>query len=74
MSGIIYSKSGQENTVICTDGGRYDVNVTERRRYPVFWEEDPKSVKRCSWFYKREGDNRYVPYEENFAVRLEVSS
>ncbi|XP_053407052.1 phospholipase DDHD2-like isoform X2 [Mercenaria mercenaria] len=64
-------KSGQENVLVSTDGGRYDVNLTERRRYAVFWEEEPKVVQRCSWFYKREGDNRYVPYEETFALRLE---
>ncbi|XP_060595144.1 phospholipase DDHD2-like [Ruditapes philippinarum] len=64
-------KSGQESTLVSTDGGRYDVNLSERRRYAVFWEEEPKVIQRCSWFYKREGDNRYVPYEEKFALRLE---
>ncbi|KAL4231202.1 S23-interacting protein [Mactra antiquata] len=64
-------KSGQANVVVSTDGGRYDVNVTERRRYAVYWEEEPTHVQRCSWFYKRERDNKYVPYEESFARRLE---
>lgn len=64
--------TGQTDLVVSTDGGRYDVNVSERRRYSVYWEEEPTTVQRCSWFYKREGDNRYVPYEETFANRLEV--
>lgn len=58
--------------VISTDGGRYDVDVKLRIRTAVYWEEDPCEIRRCSWFFKREGDNRYVPYEEYQAVRLEV--
>ncbi|XP_005097689.1 phospholipase DDHD2 isoform X2 [Aplysia californica] len=59
------------NTMVLTNGGRYDVNVGSRVRTPVYWTEEPKAVKRCSWFYKREGDNRYIPYEEEFSTRLE---
>jgi hypothetical protein len=69
---MLISIKGQESTLVSTDGGRYDVNLSERLRYAVFWEEEPKVIQRCSWFYKREGDNRYVPYEEKFALRLEV--
>ncbi|XP_052266093.1 phospholipase DDHD2-like isoform X2 [Dreissena polymorpha] len=64
-------KSGDCNIVVPIEGGRYDVNLSERKRYPVYWEEEPKAVRRCSWFYKREGDNRYVPYDENLCNRLE---
>ena len=49
------------------------MNLSERKRYSVYWEEDPKIVRRCSWFYKREGDNKYVPYDESFCLRLEVN-
>lgn len=37
---------------IATDGGRYDVRLSERRRYPVYWEEKPAEVRRCSWFFR----------------------
>ncbi|KAL3863613.1 hypothetical protein ACJMK2_005363 [Sinanodonta woodiana] len=57
--------------IVATDGGRYDVNLVDRLRRAVYWEEEPTQVKRCSWFYKRELDNRYVPYDENIADRLE---
>ncbi|XP_046327437.2 phospholipase DDHD2-like isoform X2 [Haliotis rufescens] len=60
-----------ENTVIPAIGGRYDVNVGKRLRSAVYWEEEPTSIRRCTWFYKREGDNRYVPYGEDFAQKLE---
>lgn len=39
----------------------------------MYWDADANQVKRCTWFYKREGDKRYVPYDEDFAVRLEVN-
>ena len=63
---------GKVSERIPTDGGRYDVVLSERQRLAVYWEEAPNPIRRCSWFYKREGDNRYVPYEEHFAQKLEV--
>ncbi|KAK7110285.1 triacylglycerol hydrolase DDHD2-like [Littorina saxatilis] len=65
-------KSGGVPEVVSTDGGRYDVDVSHRVRRAVYWDEDPSVIQRCSWFYKREGDNRYVPYEEAQAERLEA--
>jgi len=65
--------TGNMNLIVPIEGGRYDVNMSERKRYAVYWEEEPKMVRRCSWFYKREGDSRYVPYEETFAIKLEVN-
>ncbi|XP_060063266.1 phospholipase DDHD2-like [Ylistrum balloti] len=62
-------RSGAE--VVPTDGGRYDVFMSSRTRKSVYWQEDPSPVVRSTWFYKREGDNRYVPYEEQIAQRLE---
>lgn len=57
---------------ISIDGGRYDVILLERQRLVVYWEEESNVIRRCIWFYKREGDNRYVLYEENFVQKLEV--
>lgn len=64
--------SGKTSEPVPTDGGRYDVILSDRKRESIFWEEEPNPIRRCTWFYKREGDNRYVPYEENFAQKLEV--
>ncbi|PSN51111.1 hypothetical protein C0J52_07975 [Blattella germanica] len=58
-------------TVVSTDGGRYDVNILRRQRLAVYWQENPTEVRRCSWFYKGSSDTRYVPYEENVSTRLE---
>ncbi|CAG2117988.1 unnamed protein product, partial [Medioppia subpectinata] len=57
--------------VIATDGGRFDVSVPERIRRPVYWSEPDTLCRRCSWFYRREGHNRWIPYTEEVAERLE---
>lgn len=58
--------------IIRTDGGRYDVQLYDRVRTAVFWEEEPAEVRRCSWFYKGDADSRFVPYSEEFSDKLEV--
>lgn len=60
-----------EPEVVATDGGRYDVSINQRIRTAVYWDEEPTHVRRSTWFYKREGDNKYVPYTEAFAQKLE---
>ncbi|CAG4973985.1 unnamed protein product [Colias eurytheme] len=60
-----------DETLVPTDGGRYDVNVKGRLRMPVYWNEKPTNVRRCSWFYKGNTDARYVPYTEPVAEKLE---
>ena len=56
--------------VVPTDGGRYDVNLSEMNRKPVYWNEEACAVRRCTWFYKEE--NQFVPYEPEQAEKLEV--
>nr|XP_049695979.1 uncharacterized protein LOC110382180 isoform X1 [Helicoverpa armigera] len=60
-----------DQTLVPTDGGRYDVNVVGRLRIPVYWTDKPTNVRRCSWFYKGTTDARYVPYTEPVAEKLE---
>ncbi|XP_032960092.1 phospholipase DDHD2 isoform X1 [Rhinolophus ferrumequinum] len=57
--------------VVPTDGGRYDVHLGERMRYAVYWDELASEVRRCTWFYKGDKDNKYVPYAESFSQVLE---
>ncbi|OTF83153.1 phospholipase DDHD2-like protein, partial [Euroglyphus maynei] len=57
--------------LIATNGTRYDVRIRDRLRWPVYWQGSPSSVSRCSWFYKRETDYRYVPYPEYISQMLE---
>ena len=61
-----------ESVIVRTDGGRYDVQLYDRLRTPVFWEEDETEVRRCTWFYKGDSDSRFVPYSEEFSDKLEV--
>ncbi|XP_034937125.1 phospholipase DDHD2 isoform X2 [Chelonus insularis] len=58
-------------TVVATDGGRYDVEIIKRQRSPVYWSGISTEVRRSSWFYKGSSESRYVPYEESIAARLE---
>ncbi|KAK6178146.1 hypothetical protein SNE40_012963 [Patella caerulea] len=64
-------KHDPDNTIVSTDGGRYDVNVGKRERIAIYWDEDVKQVQRCSWFHKKEGSHRYFPYDEEFSSKLE---
>ena len=58
--------------LIPTDGGRYDVDIKGRTKTPVYWTEaETTPVRRCSWFYNSNVDNRWVPYDEELASRLE---
>lgn len=63
----------QEEIVVPTDGGRYDVKFHQRVRQAIFWEEEVCPVRRCTWFYRTESDRWLQPYEENVAKLLEVS-
>lgn len=58
--------------IIRTDGGRYDVQLYDRMRTAVYWEEEPTEVRRCTWFYKGDTDSRFIPYSEEFSDKLEV--
>lgn len=58
------------NQCITTNGGRYDVNIQERKREPIYWNGTADEVRRCSWFYKG-ADSRLVPYEESVSDLLE---
>uniref|UniRef100_A0AAY4C8T3 SEC23 interacting protein n=1 Tax=Denticeps clupeoides TaxID=299321 RepID=A0AAY4C8T3_9TELE len=61
-----------ENVVLNTDGGRYDVQLYDRMRTAVYWEEEPTEVRRCTWFYKGDSDSRFIPYSEEFSEKLEA--
>lgn len=64
-------ESVHSGTTICTtNGGRFDVNVPERCRVPIYWTASADEVRCCSWFYKG-ADSRLVPYDEVVADRLE---
>ncbi|NXI47887.1 DDHD2 Phospholipase, partial [Galbula dea] len=61
----------REDLVVPTSGGRYDVHLRKRQRMAVYWEEEVSEVRRCTWFYKGDKDNKYIPYSETFSEELE---
>ncbi|NWS49690.1 DDHD2 Phospholipase, partial [Probosciger aterrimus] len=61
----------EEDAVVPTSGGRYDVHLKKRQRVAVYWEEEVSEVRRCTWFYKGDKDNKYIPYSETFSEELE---
>eukprot|EP00075_Anas_platyrhynchos_P010206 XP_027299459.1 phospholipase DDHD2 [Anas platyrhynchos] len=61
----------KEAVVVPTSGGRYDVHLKQRQRVAVYWEEEVSEVRRCTWFYKGDKDNKYIPYSEAFSEELE---
>lgn len=69
LSGIQH----KNEIILSTNGGRYDINLRERSRHAIYWDEAPSKVRRCTWFYKSDGENKFVPYEEDLAGTLEVS-
>lgn len=64
-------RSGTEEVVVATEGRRYDVQLHERKRYAVYWEQKPTEVRRCSWFYKGSKDVHFSPYTEELSEILE---
>ena len=61
-----------EPEIVQTDGGRYDVSITDRQRRSVYWSEDPCEIRRCSWFYRDDSTMKYIPHSEEVAEELEV--
>uniref|UniRef100_A0A1I8PDN0 DDHD domain-containing protein n=1 Tax=Stomoxys calcitrans TaxID=35570 RepID=A0A1I8PDN0_STOCA len=62
---------GDKPEIVAVEGGRYDVNISERLKRSVYWDSEPIEVRRCSWFYKAV-DSKYIPYEESTADVLEA--
>lgn len=58
-------------SVIPTDGSRFDVYLNQRIRKPVYWSDKPSSIRRCSWFLRNRSSN-FIPYDEAIATLLEV--
>ncbi|KAL3289618.1 hypothetical protein HHI36_023028 [Cryptolaemus montrouzieri] len=62
----------EEEKIVATEGGRFDVDIPKRIRNPVYWKGDITNVRRCSWFYKGSTTAKYSPYEEDIATNLEA--
>jgi hypothetical protein len=67
-----FSDETTTGPIVSVNGGRYDVDVVKRLRRAIYWDEPETIIRRCSWFYRTDADTRTVPYEEDFAMKLEV--
>lgn len=68
---LLSTEETDSSVIVPVEGGRYDVNIKERTKTPVYWEGKAIEVRRCSWFYKGV-DGKYVPYAEQTAEALEM--
>lgn len=50
------------------------MHLRARQRVAVYWEEEAAEVRRCTWFYKGDKDNKFIPYSESFSEELEVNT
>ncbi|XP_063051837.1 SEC23-interacting protein-like [Engraulis encrasicolus] len=62
-----------QEMVVATDNGHYDVRLGERSRRAAYWPEEPSAVLRATWFYKSTKEPQYTPYPESFSERLELT-
>ncbi|CAF1147359.1 unnamed protein product [Rotaria sp. Silwood1] len=61
----------QNQVTIATNGNRYDVNLVERIRTPVYWTDEPNEIRRSKWFYLPEHESRFIPFDEQMNETLE---
>lgn len=59
--------------IVITDGGRFEVDLKERRRSSVYWSSGSNAIRRCSWFYKNPNnvEANLLPFEESTADFME---
>jgi hypothetical protein len=63
-----------DKEVVETDGGRFEVNMKERKRFSVYWSGGSNAIRRCSWFFKNpnNSENSFIPFDEATAEFLEA--
>ncbi|XP_035226221.1 phospholipase DDHD2-like isoform X1 [Stegodyphus dumicola] len=57
--------------IVATDGGRYDAYLEQRIKKSVYYDSKELHIRRCTWFYKSDSSQKFVPYEEHTASLLE---
>lgn len=60
--------------IVVTDGGRFEVNLTQRRRASIYWTSGTNAIRRCSWFYKNPQGHEHnlLPFDEETADFMEA--
>nr|XP_039248679.1 phospholipase DDHD1-like [Styela clava] len=70
------SRSDSEIKRVCVRGGMYEVDVLDRKCYPVYWSsfnlkgvEEAVDILRGTWFY----GGSYIPLDEILADKIEAN-
>lgn len=58
---------------VYTSGGRYEVNIKDRRRSSIYWMSGSNVIRKCSWFFmdEKNGNQNLIPYDEHTGEFLE---
>jgi hypothetical protein len=68
-----YTKKNGLKLIVPIKGGRFEADLIELKKYPIYWNEDkPSSIRRGLWFYKEMNEQRFVPYAEEYSLFLEA--
>ncbi|GFT47589.1 SEC23-interacting protein [Nephila pilipes] len=59
------------DSIVPTDGGRYDVYLDSRTKKSVYFDAKDLHVRRGTWFYHNGSSSRCKPYDEDTAKVLE---
>lgn len=57
--------------IVAVDGGRYDAIISERIKKPVYFEAKDLQIRRCTWFYRPDSSQRFIPFPEEASSLLE---
>lgn len=75
MSDSLAIEHGMANDdeIVLTSGGRYEVNIKDKRRSSIYWTSGSNVIRKCSWFYRDSlnGNHILLPYDESTADFLE---
>ncbi|KAJ7558815.1 hypothetical protein O6H91_04G057000 [Diphasiastrum complanatum] len=70
--GSILEYDNEEIVGVPVKGGLYEVDLLQRRCYPVYWSGDNRRVLRGHWF-ARKGALDWLPLREDIAEQLEIA-
>ena len=67
-------KAVPNEILVLIKGGRFEVDIIDMTKRPVYWEEAQVSqVRRCLWFHKESSEKSFTPYEQEYSEFLEVN-
>nr|VZI13253.1 unnamed protein product [Spirometra erinaceieuropaei] len=71
ITSINAEEGSQPPISLSVRGGRYDVLLRERQCKAVYWEEERNEVRRATWFFRPQNEQRVLPFSETICSQLE---